>query len=99
MAQFRVLGGVIGLSIATSISTPYIRTHLLQSVPTADAISVLERPENTFLLSSESQEIIRGVFGDGFNLQIFLAVAFAAAQLPSTALMWTNRRVAAEKND
>jgi hypothetical protein len=99
MAQFRVLGGVIGLSVATAISTPYISTHLVTSVAPDVAAFVLERTENIQSLPVEVLGLVREAFSDGFNLQIFLAIGFAAAQFPGVALMWTNRRVQEEDQE
>lgn len=99
MAQFRVLGGVIGLSITTAISTPYISIHFVTSVAPEVATFVLERTENIQSLPVEAQGLVREVFSDGFNLQIPLAIGFVAAQFPGVALMWTNRRVQEEDQE
>ncbi|KAF2869201.1 major facilitator superfamily domain-containing protein [Massariosphaeria phaeospora] len=94
MAQFRILGGLIGISIATSLSTPYLRTHLSAILPPDLALAVLHRTENLRLLQSPAvRETVRGVFGEAFNLQVTLAVGFVVAQFLATGLMWTMRRV------
>jgi hypothetical protein len=93
MSQFRVLGGLIGIAIATSLSTPYLRTHLYDVLSPDLAVSILHRTENMAMLSGKDRESARAVFGKSFNLQIQLVIGFAAAQLPATALMWTKQVV------
>lgn len=93
MSQFRVLGGLIGIAVATSLSTPYIRTHLAETLSPQLALSVLESTETIFSLSQANREHVRVAFGEGLNLQIKLAIGFAAAQIPTTALMWTTQTV------
>jgi hypothetical protein len=34
---------------------------------------------------------VRWTFGKAYNLQMYLAIGFAAAQLPATALVWTSK--------
>lgn len=63
------------------------------------AAFVLERTENIQSLPVEVLGLVREAFSDGFNLQIFLAIGFAAAQFPGVALMWTNRRVQEEDQE
>jgi hypothetical protein len=93
MAQFRTLGGVIGISIATSISTPYLRIHLADVLPAHTVVSILHRTENIALLPADLREAARVVFGESMNLQIKLVIGLAAAQLPATAIMWTKQVV------
>ncbi|ORX93616.1 major facilitator superfamily domain-containing protein [Clohesyomyces aquaticus] len=93
VAQFRILGSLIGISIATSISTPYLRTHLEEVLSPKMLLSVLEKTENLFLLPRETQNTVKSIFGESFNIQIKLAIGFSAAQFFATAMMWTNRLV------
>ncbi|KAF2108387.1 major facilitator superfamily domain-containing protein [Lophiotrema nucula] len=90
VTQFRFLGGLIGIAIATSISTPYMRSHLASIVGEQTADSMLERMETIDMLSGEVANEARAVVGRGYNLQIRLLVGFAVAQVPVTGLMWTN---------
>ncbi|KAF1971017.1 hypothetical protein BU23DRAFT_648408, partial [Bimuria novae-zelandiae CBS 107.79] len=93
IAQFRVLGGLVGIAIAASISTPYIRTNALKIIPPTSAISILEKTANIQLLPLNIRKQVERVFTKSFSLQSNLLIGFAAAQIPVTALMWTRQRV------
>lgn len=41
MSQFRVLGGLVGIAIATSLSTPYLRSNITQIAPPSSAALAL----------------------------------------------------------
>lgn len=86
-----MLGGLIGLSVAVSLSTPQVRAQLLGVLPQAQVSHLLERTETITLLEGESLKIVRGIFFDGFTLQIKMLVGFSIAQVPTTLLMWTNQ--------
>ncbi|KAH6865804.1 MFS multidrug transporter-like protein [Alternaria rosae] len=92
-SQFRTLGGLVGIAIVTSISTPYIRTHLTDILPLELAESLLERTELVQTLSPETLEHVRRVFGEAYNLQVKVLIGFAVAKVPVTGMMWTNLRV------
>ncbi|KAI4642949.1 hypothetical protein J4E93_007018 [Alternaria ventricosa] len=92
-SQFRTLGGLVGIAIVTSISTPYIRSHLTDILPLELAESLLERTELVQSLSPETLERVRQVFGEAYNLQVKVLIGFAAAKVPVTGMMWTNLRV------
>jgi hypothetical protein len=90
VAQFRVLGGLIGLAIAASISTPYIRSHIGQNLPPNLTQAILEKTGAIHLLPERSRIRVQEIFGEGYNIQMKLLIGFAAAQMPTTVLMWTN---------
>ncbi|KAI4684549.1 uncharacterized protein J4E84_006539 [Alternaria hordeiaustralica] len=92
-SQFRTLGGLVGIAIVTSISTPYIRSHLTDILPLELAESLLEKTELVQTLSPETLEHVRQVFGEAYNLQVKVLIGFAVAKVPVTGMMWTNLRV------
>ncbi|KAI4656812.1 uncharacterized protein J4E78_006703 [Alternaria triticimaculans] len=92
-SQFRTLGGLVGIAIVTSISTPYIRSHLTDILPLELTESLLERTELVQTLSPETLERVRQVFGEAYNLQVKVLIGFAVAKVPVTGMMWTNLRV------
>ncbi|GAW24967.1 hypothetical protein ANO14919_145640 [Xylariales sp. No.14919] len=89
VSQFRILGGLIAVSIGASITTRNISANLRGVVPPSYLAMILERTETINLLSAESAKLARQVFGKGYNLQMDLGIGLAAAQLPATLLMWT----------
>lgn len=93
MSQFRVLGGLVGIAIATSVATPYIRSRLAAIVAPELAHELLEKTEIIGLLSGDVLRSVKETFAKGYNLEVVILIGFAVAQLPVTALMWTNQRV------
>ncbi|KAF2438547.1 MFS multidrug transporter-like protein [Karstenula rhodostoma CBS 690.94] len=93
MSQFRVLGGLVGIAIATSLSTPYLRSNISRIAPPSSAALILEKTANIHLLPTELRVEVEKVFAESFGLQIKLVIGFAAAQIPATALMWTRQVV------
>ncbi|KAF2804408.1 MFS general substrate transporter [Mytilinidion resinicola] len=93
VSQFRVLGGLIGISVASSLSTPYLRHHLIDVLPLDLVLAVMEKTEALHMLSGATLDNVRAIFGESYNLQIKFVIGFAAAQIPTTALMWTGQVV------
>ncbi|KAF2441993.1 MFS general substrate transporter [Karstenula rhodostoma CBS 690.94] len=91
ISQFRMLGGLIGLSIAASLSTPHVRAQLLQVLPPANVKHLLEKTEAINSLDKNTMERVRDIFSEGYSLQTKMLVGFAVAQIPTTLLMWTNQ--------
>ncbi|KAF2184758.1 MFS general substrate transporter [Zopfia rhizophila CBS 207.26] len=91
ISQFRILGGIIGIAIVTSVSTPYLRDHLQSILPQGLVQLLLSKTEAMGKLPSDVWEKVRAIFGEAYNLQMKVMIGFAVAQLPATALMWTNQ--------
>ncbi|KAI1804893.1 MFS general substrate transporter [Daldinia bambusicola] len=89
VSQFRILGGLIAVSIGASITTRNISSNLAHVVPPDFLGLILERTEALHLLDGEVARRAREVFGNGYNLQMDLGIGLAAAQIPATLLMWT----------
>jgi hypothetical protein len=87
IAQFRILGGVIGLAIATCVSTPYIRDSLLETISPEQTSAVLEKLETIPSLPEAMQIHVRYSFRRGFDLQMTVLIGFAAAHIPAGLLM------------
>lgn len=97
MAQFRILGGAFAISIATVAATPFIETRLLKSFPSNVVEEVLDRTGGISRLPMESQDVVRGIFADGYNLQMRILIGIAAAHIPATLLMWTKKPIIISK--
>ncbi|OTB15832.1 hypothetical protein K445DRAFT_300593 [Daldinia sp. EC12] len=89
VSQFRILGGLIAVSIGASITTRNISSNLKHIVPSDLLGLILERTEALRLLDRETARSAREVFAKGYNLQMDLGTGLAAAQIPATLLMWT----------
>lgn len=73
-SQFRTLGGLIGIAITTTLSTPYLRSHLLGVVTPEVAATLLQRTDSISALAPEQMNAVRTIFGEGYNLQIKLVL-------------------------
>jgi len=89
-SQFRILGGLVGIAIVVSVSTPFIRSRLMDIVEPETAYMLLARTEIVKTLTPEVAADVRSLFGKGYNLQVRILIGFAVAKLPATAMMWTN---------
>jgi hypothetical protein len=93
IAQFRTLGGLVGISIATSISTVYLRNHLSDVVSPKLALIVLERTDHIHSLPQQVGDAVKTVFARSFGLHMYVVIAFSVAQIPVTVIMWTMKLV------
>jgi hypothetical protein len=91
MAQFRILGGTIGISIATSAFAPFVKNKLLHALPPSLVHELLDRTGRIDNLPAASQDAVRHAFADGYSLQMKILVGIAAAHIPATLLMWTKK--------
>ncbi|KAF2688500.1 hypothetical protein K458DRAFT_440123 [Lentithecium fluviatile CBS 122367] len=80
ISQLRPMGGVIVLAIATAVFNGHVTRTLLSGDLFAQ-------------LPGEQREHAREVLAHGYNLQMIVFTAFAAAQVLGTALMWQGRRI------
>jgi len=98
IAQFRFLGGVIGLAIVTSVLNRFLTPKLLDILPPDQVHSLLESTNVLETFSEATQMTIRSTFGDGYNLVMKILVGFAVAQLPATLLMWKREPIVIPKS-
>lgn len=87
------MGGVIGLAIVTAAYKGYVITRLNQFLTPEQRDLVLQSADAISLLSSDVQVQVRRVFAGGYNLQFRILIAFAAAQIPSSLLMWQKEQI------
>ncbi|CAG8958366.1 hypothetical protein HYFRA_00011043, partial [Hymenoscyphus fraxineus] len=93
LSQFRIMGGVIGLAIVTAAYKGYVNSHLEEFLTPEERTQLLISVENIFLFDTKIQHQIRSVFAGGYNLQFRILIAFSAAQIPSSFLMWQRKQV------
>ncbi|KAF2728284.1 putative efflux pump antibiotic resistance protein [Polyplosphaeria fusca] len=89
--QFRFLGGVIGLAIATSILNSRIKSHLAGVL---DARMLAALFESTTILESLPQvtkEEVIHIFAQEYNFQNYVMVAFAGAQILAVLVFWNHK--------
>lgn len=88
-SQFRTLGGLIGVSIGTTITNRSLEPKIRSILPAPIATLLLERTEALSLLSGDALARVRVAFGTSYNRQMYLAIGLAAACLPVAAMAWT----------
>ncbi|RAH65665.1 MFS general substrate transporter [Aspergillus aculeatinus CBS 121060] len=68
IAQFRVMGGCIGISIVTAVANGYLQSHLKHSLDAAQMQSILHSAELLSALPPAEQSLVRGTFSASYNL-------------------------------
>lgn len=88
------MGGAIVLSIVTSVfnsyCTPQLSQYMSQSGMTRDMIY---SPCGIATLSDPDQAAVKAILAGGFNRQMIVLSAFAAAQVPSSFLLWRKEQI------
>lgn len=96
VTQLRVMGGAIVLAIATSVfnsyCTPQLAEYMSRYNITRDAIY---SAPGLALLSDKDQEMVKLILAQGFNRQMIVLSAFAAAQIPTSFLLWRKEPIRA----
>ncbi|KAF5868834.1 putative efflux pump antibiotic resistance protein [Botrytis fragariae] len=93
ITQFRILGGVLGIAIATAAYKSNIISNLDKILTKEQRSLILESTSMIKTFNPKVQMQIREVFAEGYNLQFRILVAFAAAQIPSSLLMWQEKQI------
>lgn len=93
VAQFRVMGGVIGLAIVTAASNGLVNEKLRNILPPAQLEEILRSAAAISSISGDTLVRVRTVFAEGYNLQMKILAGLAAAQIPSSILMWQKEQI------
>lgn len=93
IGQFRVMGGVIGLAIITSAFNGLVRSQLSDLLSGSELETLLKSPATIALFTSDTQEIIRKTFAEGYTLQVKILAGLAAGQIPAAILMWEREQI------
>lgn len=87
------MGGALGLAIVTAAYKGYVTSRLKAFLNLEEQLSVFESAKYIQSLSPEVQGRVREVFAGGYNLQFRILIALAAAQIPSSLLMWQKEQI------
>jgi hypothetical protein len=94
VSQMRIMGGAIVLAIATAVFNDYTNSRLAEYLMkyglTRDALVSVQ---GMAVVSAVDQEIIRMTLAEGFNRQMIVLTAFAAAQIPTSLLLWRKEQI------
>ncbi|KAJ5390077.1 MFS general substrate transporter [Penicillium cataractarum] len=95
IAQFRVMGGSIGLAIATAIQHSYIRSHLRQFLAGNVVEALLQSASAISTLPTGTQDLVRGTYAVSYNMQMKFLACTAGAQLLTSLMMWQQNPIVA----
>lgn len=85
----------MGLSIVTAAYKGYVTSRLDAVLTEEQRQLILDSASFIQTLSPEVQERVREIFSGGYNLQFRILIGFAAAQIPSSLLMWQRKQIVA----
>lgn len=89
LAQFRILGGSVGLAVCTNVLNTKIKSASFLSPQQLNGI--LESAQAIKTLPPSSQEALRSIYAAGFNEEMQLLTGFSGAAVVATLLMWERK--------
>ncbi|KAE8372688.1 major facilitator superfamily domain-containing protein [Aspergillus bertholletiae] len=88
VTQLRILGGAVGVSIATNLLNNTAKTQLATQLPAPVLAGILRDVSSVDTLSTADQSIVHAAFGKGYHQQLAMMLGFCAAEVIALALMW-----------
>ncbi|KOC18275.1 hypothetical protein AFLA70_59g003481 [Aspergillus flavus AF70] len=88
VTQLRILGGAVGVSIATNLLNNTAKNELATRLPASALADILRDVSSVFKLSTADQSIVHTAFGKGYHQQLAMMLGFCAAEVIALALMW-----------
>ncbi|KAJ5716723.1 MFS general substrate transporter [Penicillium malachiteum] len=88
IAQFRIMGGAIGLAIATAIQHSYLRSHLSDCLTSGVIETILQSTSAIATLPTDSQTLVRATYAASYNMQMKFLAGMAGAQVITGITMW-----------
>lgn len=80
VVQFRMMGGLIGLSIAASVMNSWIQQQLSSVLSTEQLTNLLQSTSSIHEFPSNPQVKVQEVFSQGYNQEMKVIVGFCAIQ-------------------
>jgi hypothetical protein len=75
------------------VATPFVHAGLTRILPTDVVTALLDRTGAIYKLPSATQDSVRLVFADGYNLQMKILIGVAAVHIPAILMMWSKKTV------
>lgn len=91
--QSRVLGGVIGLAIGSSVLNNHLTSQLVGLIGPAQLAMLQQSTAVIQGFPPSVQNKVITVFAQGYNLQFKILTAFAGAQLLVTGVLWRKKQI------
>lgn len=90
-----MLGGAIGLAISANITNSWLLSHLSSVLNSTQIEQLLENTSIVDTFPSHTQEAIRQVFAQAYNVEAKVVTGVAAAQFFAILMMWRNPQLSA----
>jgi hypothetical protein len=88
-----MLGGAVGLALCTAVANGNIQSALSQVLSPGVLQQIFDSVNYIDTLSLGDKLIVQNEFLHGFNLQMYILLAFAATLLPASLLIWKRPQV------
>lgn len=91
--QLRMLGGALGIAIATTILNSHLKSQLPSVLQPEQVSAVLDSVQMVATFPPDVQIQVLEFYAEGYNRQMKAAGAFSVAQLLSAGLLWKKDQV------
>ncbi|KAG9199367.1 hypothetical protein G6514_008526 [Epicoccum nigrum] len=93
LVEFRILGGALGLAIASATMENYLRQELPALVAPEQLQLILKNTAVIKTLPPNVRNAILEVFADGYTLQMKVTAGISALQVLAVGMIWKNPQV------
>ena len=90
LAQFRVLGGSVGLAVCTNVLNDKIKSASIFLSP-QQLNGLLESAQAIETLPPSFQEALRRIYAAGYNEEMQVLTGFSGAAVVATLIMWERK--------
>lgn len=91
LLQFRVVGGALGLALASALMNSYLTSHLSHSIGSEGLAAVLQSTVAIKGFPPDVQRMVLQKFADGYDLQMKILAGFAGLQVACVGLLWRGK--------
>lgn len=91
LLQFRVVGGALGLALASAVMNSHLTSHLSHSIGSEHLAAVLQSTEAIKGFPPDMQKLVMEKFAGGYNLQMRILAGFAGLQVLCVVSLWRGK--------
>ncbi|KAL4979749.1 major facilitator superfamily domain-containing protein [Aspergillus desertorum] len=88
ITQLRVLGGAVGLSVATNLLNNTVQDRLRGQVGPDALHNIMKNVSSMATLPESTQMLVRAAFADGYQRQLLMVLGFCAVEILALGIMW-----------
>ncbi|PVH92041.1 MFS multidrug transporter-like protein [Periconia macrospinosa] len=93
LPQFRIVGGVVGVAIATTVMTNHVNTSLQHILTPSQIVSVLRSPQSIQSSSAEVRGPVVFAMASGFRSIMFILCGLSVGQFFASTLIWKRTQI------